>query len=47
MVLAEPKTIHDLKELEDKFATPHGEPDKTAYRQIDKECILKCTACFL
>ena len=32
MVLAEPKTIHELKDLEDKFATPHGEPDKAAYR---------------
>ena len=33
MVLAEPKTIHNLKDLENKFVTPSGEPDKGAYRQ--------------
>ena len=32
MVLAEPKTIHNLKDLENKFVTPSGEPDKGAYR---------------
>ena len=32
MVLAEPKTIHNLKDLENKFVTPSGDPDKSAYR---------------
>ena len=33
MVLAEPKTIHNVKDLENKFVTtPSGEPDKSAYR---------------
>ena len=31
MVLAEPKTIHALKEIENKL-TSCGEPDKSAYR---------------
>ena len=41
MVLAEPKTIHNLKDLENKFVTPSGEPDKGAYRQETQ----KDTAC--
>ena len=32
MVLAEPKTIHSLKELENKLSAPTGDPDKNAYR---------------
>ena len=32
MVLAEPKTIHELKEIENKFVTNSGEPIVSAYR---------------
>ena len=32
MVLAEPKTIHELKDIENKFVTPSGEPIISAYR---------------
>ena len=32
MVLAEPKTIHQLREIENKFVTASGEPVKSAYR---------------
>jgi len=32
MVLAEPKSIHELKEIENKFVTNSGEPIISAYR---------------
>ena len=48
MVLAEPKTIHNLKDLENKFVTPSGEPDTGAYRyetQKDAVYTVWCMTC--
>ena len=45
MVLAEPKTIHNVKDLENKFVTtPSGEPDKSAYRYKMQKIAHLCTS---
>ena len=41
MVLAEPKTIHSLKELENKLSAPTGDPDKNAYRYNSALCAVR------